>query len=85
MVIFFMAKHTAHHFIKKIEKINYNVFLAITRAIRGTSKEKLYQELGLESLVNRRWFRKLCFFLKIFKNNSPRYLYRIIHGESHHI
>ena len=32
--------------------------LAITGAIRGTSKEKLYQELGLESLEKRRWYQK---------------------------
>ena len=39
----------------KIESVQYNAVLAITTAIRGTSKEKLYQELGLESLRNRRW------------------------------
>ena len=38
----------------KIESVQYNAALAITGAIRGTSKEKLYQELGLESLKNRR-------------------------------
>ena len=27
-----------------------------------TSSEKLYQELGLESLQQRRWYRKLCTF-----------------------
>ena len=36
-----------HH---KLESIQYNACLAITGAIRGTSKEKLYQELRLESL-----------------------------------
>ena len=40
-----------HH---KLESIQYNACLAITGAIRGTSKEKLYQELGLESLQLRR-------------------------------
>ena len=34
----------------KIESVQYNTALAITRAIRGTSKEKLYQELDFESL-----------------------------------
>ena len=43
-----------------------NACLAITGAIRGTSKEKLYQELGLESLQFRRSFRKLGMFYKIF-------------------
>ena len=27
-----------------------------------TSSKKLYQELGLESLQQRRWYRKLCTF-----------------------
>ena len=30
--------------------VQYNAALAITGAIKGTSREKLYQELGLESL-----------------------------------
>ena len=39
---------------KKLESAQYNAALAITGAIRGTDTEKLYQELGLESLRNRR-------------------------------
>ena len=53
-------------------------FLAITGAIRGTSSEKLYQELGLESLKSRRWFRKLCHFYKILNEKSPSYLFDLI-------
>ena len=33
----------------KMESIQYNACLAIAGAIRGTSREKIYQELGLES------------------------------------
>ena len=44
-------------FCSKIERIQYNAALAITGAIRGTSQTKLYNELGLESLKFRRWFR----------------------------
>ena len=43
----------------KIESVQYNAALAITGAIRGISREKLYQELGLESLKDRRWFRRM--------------------------
>ena len=43
----------------KNESIQYNACLAITGAIRGTSRENTYQELGLESLQLRRWYRKL--------------------------
>ena len=46
--------------------------------IRGTSKEKLYQELGLESLRFRCWYRKLCLFYKIFKNQHPEYHFHLI-------
>ena len=49
----------------KIETVQYNVALAITGAIRGTSKEKLYQELGLESLKDRRWLRRISCLYKI--------------------
>ena len=35
---------------EKLESIQYNACLAITGAVRGTSSEKLYHELGLESL-----------------------------------
>ena len=37
-------------FHKKLGSIQYNACFAIAGAIRGASKEKLYQELGLESL-----------------------------------
>ena len=37
-------------FHQKLESIQYDACLAITGAMRSTSKEKLYQELGLESL-----------------------------------
>ena len=69
-----------HH---KLESIQYNACLAITGAIRGTSKEKLYQELGLESLQLRRWFRKLGTFYKIYKNKSPQYLFKLIPEKTH--
>ena len=32
-----------------LEYVQYNVALAITRAIRDSLREKLYQELGLQS------------------------------------
>ena len=37
-------------FTEKLESTQYNVCPALTEAIRGTSKEKIYQKLGLESL-----------------------------------
>ena len=61
-----------------MESIQHNAALAITGAISGTSRAKLYQELGLESIQERRWYRKLCYFLKIFKGQSPDYLSKIL-------
>ena len=46
--------------------------------IRGSSREKLYQELGMETLQQRRWYRKLCCFYKILKSQFRKYLYSII-------
>ena len=47
--------------------------LTITCAIRGMSKEKLYEELGLESLQHRRWYRKLCYLYKIVSASNTIY------------
>ena len=60
-----------------MESIQYNAALVITGSIRGTSKEKLFEELDLESLQHRWWYRKLCCFCKILKDQSPNYLFII--------
>ena len=61
-----------------ILSIQYNAALAITGAIKGTSREKIYPELDLESLQDGRWYRKLCVFYKILNTMSPKYLSDII-------
>ena len=38
------------HFCNMIERLQYNAALVITGAIKGTSQQKIYNELGLESL-----------------------------------
>ena len=68
----------AASFHQNIEPVQYNSALAITGAMRGTSKDKLYQELGLETIEKREWYMKLCCFFKIFRNQSPKYLFDII-------
>ena len=40
-------------FTEKIESLQYNAALAITGAIKSSSIEKLYQQLGFESLKDR--------------------------------
>ena len=75
-VIYDLAYNSSFH--EKLESIQCNGCLAITGIIRGTSSEKLYQELGLESQKSRRWFRKLCHFYKILNEKSPSYLFDLI-------
>ena len=65
-------------FQQKMETIQYNAALAITSVVRDSSREKLYQELGLETLHQRSWYRKRCCFYSILKSQSPKYLYSII-------
>ena len=61
-------------FTQKIESIQYNAAIAITGCIRGTSREKLYCQLGLESLADRRFCRRLCVFYNLINGTSPSYL-----------
>ena len=65
-------------FHQKIESLQYNAALAVASAIRGTSMEKIYQELGLESRQQRHWYRKLCFIFKLYEKQCPRYVFDII-------
>ena len=62
----------------KIETCQYNAALAITGAIRGSSKERLYQERGFEYLSLRRWLKRLSTFYRIARNKFPGYLYKYI-------
>ena len=39
----------------KIKMVQYNAVFIIAGAIKFTARVKLYQELGLESLADRRW------------------------------
>ena len=46
------GKPNNESFKSKIENIQFIACIAITGVIKGTSRERLYQELGLESLEN---------------------------------
>ena len=61
-------------FCSKIESVQYKAALSITGAIKGTSRDRLYQELGLESLSDRRLYRRLVYFFNIVHLTSPKYL-----------
>ena len=65
-------------FIGKIEQLQCKACLAITGAIQRTSRECLWNELGIESLSSRRWCRKLCAIYKRLSTQCPKYLFDII-------
>ena len=62
-------------FKRKIEMVQHKLTLVITGAIKGISRDRLYQELGLESLADRRCSRRLFFFHKIIQGLLPSYLH----------
>ena len=65
-------------FSSKIEAVQYNDALAIINAIKGTSRTKLYKELGIKSLRFHQWFRRLCTFHKIKTQSASKCLYKLI-------
>ena len=71
-IIYDRAYNTS--FSQNIESIQCNVLLEIAGALRGYSREKLYEKLGFESLQERSWYRNLCCLFKIINNQSLSYL-----------
>ena len=57
---------------KKIERVQYQA--AITGAWKRTSRIKIYEQLGLESLSDRRSLNRVLQFFKIKHNLTPSYL-----------
>ena len=57
-------------FCNKLESVQYKAAIAIAGARQGTSCDKLYQELGLESLKSRRWCKHLSCMFKIMRKKK---------------
>ena len=57
-----------------IESVQYNAALIVSGCWKGTSRTKLYNELGWESLADRRDFRRLSIYYKIKNKLAPDYL-----------
>ena len=55
------------YFHAKLESLQYNATLAIPGAIRAYSTEKMYEELSLDSLKSRCWYRKMSFLYKVLE------------------
>ena len=62
------------NFTIRLEKNQHSAALAVTIAWRGTNRQELYNELGWESLYNRRWLTRLCHFFNLRKTGNPAYL-----------
>jgi len=63
-----------NYLMNTLERIQYQAALAITGTWKGTNLNKIYDELGWESLTDRRWSRRLFQFYKIQNNLTPPYL-----------
>ena len=57
-----------------LERTQYQAALAVSGAWKGTSRSKIYNELGWEFLDERRMFRRLTQFYKIMNGLTPDYL-----------
>ena len=57
---------------QSLESTQYQAALAVLW--KGSSKISMYEELGWESLSDRRWFKRLCQFYKIQNDLTPLYL-----------
>ena len=68
------SSNSLHTLMESIERIQYHAALAITGTWQGSSRNKLYEELGWQSLADRRWLRRLIQFYKIHNNMTPQYL-----------
>ena len=58
---------------EKLESVQYSAAIAVTNAWKGTSCDKMHDELGWESLNLRRWSRRLILFYKILNYLTPDY------------
>ena len=61
-------------FMQNFESVQYNLSFAITDSFCGTSRDKLYSDLGLESIANRRLYRRLTGFYKTANKKATQYL-----------
>ena len=77
-IIYHMPSHqnqaplgvTLSSLMEKVERIQYQAALAISGAWRGSSRSKLYEELGWEALSDRRMSRRILQIHKICSNKT---------------
>ena len=69
----FSGNITLPNLMEKLKSVQYSAARAVTGTWKGTSREKLYADLGWESLSSRRWSRRLILFYKFINNLAPKY------------
>ena len=75
-------KPLTESFKRKIEMVQHNAAIIIAGGIKGSSHNKVYQELALESLTNWGWSWKLIFFHKIILGLLPPALQEYLNSYS---
>ena len=63
-----------HSLMEKAEQVQYQAALAVTGAWQGTDRVRIYEELGWESLTDRRMLRRVLQVHKILDGKTPSYL-----------
>ena len=61
-----------------LEQTQYIAALAVSGAWKGANRWRLLEELGWETLYDRRRYRRLCHFFALSKSKTPLYLYQEI-------
>ena len=65
---------TLNSLMEKVERTQYQASPVITGTCQGTNRSKLNEELGCETLSDRRWCRRIFQIHKIEKYKTPSYL-----------
>ncbi len=65
-----------------VEQVQYKAALIVSGCWQGTSRIKLYDELGWESLADRRWGRRMTLYYKIVNGLTPAYLFEHVPPEA---
>ena len=81
----FEFSESINYLMKKLESTQYQAALAVSGAWKGTNRSKIYNELGWESLNDRRTYRRLIQLYKIMNGLTPGYLKTPIPPIRHHL
>ena len=68
-----LGMKSLHRQMERLESVQYSDGLAITGAWKGSSRKKIYEELGWESLNDRKWSRRLVLSFKFINKLAPEY------------